>query len=97
MRSFRIIVVLLIFCAAGVAVAGVRVEQARCMARIQQLRWKQIELKQTLHQQQLQLARLRSPEQVQERIERLAIPVISPLQRLQEAETLLAELKKKKQ
>lgn len=78
MRGFRITVLLLLFGSVAAAVAGIRVEQARCVSRIQQLRLQQLELTRDLHENQLQIARLRSPDQIESRIERLDLRVEAP-------------------
>ncbi len=78
MRGFRITVLMLLFCCIGVALAGIRIEQVRCIARIQRYQLKRLVLKRKLHQRQLQTARLRSPDQIIGRIERLQLQVHAP-------------------
>ncbi len=78
MNALRISVLIFVFGCVGIVLAGIRVEQTRCMARIQNTRLKQLSLKRTLQGQQLQIARLRSPDQVSGRIDRLRLQVFAP-------------------
>ncbi len=75
MNALRLSVLLFVFGCMGIVLAGIRVEQTRCMARIQNTRLKQLSLRRTLQGQQLQIARLRSPDQVTRRIDRLRLQV----------------------
>ncbi len=78
MNALRISVLIFVFGCVGIVLAGIRVEQTRCMARIQNTRLKQLSLRRTLQGQQLQIARLRSPDQVTARIDRLRRQVFAP-------------------
>ncbi len=78
MNALRISVLIFVFGCVGIVLAGIRVEQTRCMARIQKTRLKQLSLGRTLQGQQLQIARLRSPDQVTGRIDRLRLQVFAP-------------------
>ncbi len=78
MNALRISVLIFVFGCVGIMLAGIRVEQTRCMARIQHTRLKQLSLRRTLQGQQLQIARLRSPDQVTSRIARLQLQVFAP-------------------
>ncbi len=78
MNALRISVLILVFGCVGIMLAGIRVEQTRCMARIQNTRLKQLSLRRTLQGQQLQIARLRSPDQITSRIDRLRLQVFAP-------------------
>ena len=78
MRAFRIIILLLVFCPVGVALVGIRIQQTQCVRRIQHFRLRQLALRSTVHEQQLRLARLRAPEQIRDRIERLQLQVYAP-------------------
>ncbi len=78
MKALRISVLILLFGCVGIVLAGIRVEQTRCMARIQNIRLKQLSLRRTLQGQQLQIARLRSPDQITSRIDRLRLQVFAP-------------------
>ena len=78
MNALRISVLIFVFGCVGIVLAGIRVEQTRCMARIQNTRLKQLSLRRTLQEQQLQIARLRSPDQVTRRIDRLRLQVFAP-------------------
>ena len=78
MNALRISVLIFVFGCVGVVLAGIRIEQTRCMARIQNTRLRQLALRRTLQGQQLQIARLRSPDQITSRIDRLRLQVFSP-------------------
>ena len=78
MNALRISVLIFVFGCVGIVLAGIRVEQTRCMARIQNTRLKQLSLRRTLQRQQLQIARLRSPDQITGRIDRLRLQVFAP-------------------
>ncbi len=78
MNALRISVLIFLFGCVGIVLAGIRVEQTRCMARIQNTRLKQLSLGRTLQGQQLQIARLRSADQITSRIDRLRLQVFSP-------------------
>ncbi len=78
MNALRISVLIFVFGCVGIVLAGIRVEQTRCMARIQNTRLKQRSLRRTLQGQQLQIARLRSPDQITSRINRLRLQVFAP-------------------
>ena len=78
MNALRISVLIFVCGCMGIVLAGIRVEQTRCMARIQNTRLKQLSLRRTLQGQQLQIARLRSPDQVTGRIDRLRLQVFAP-------------------
>ncbi len=78
MRAFRITILLLLLCPVGAALAGIRIQQAQSLRRIQQFRLQQLALRGLVHEQQLQIARLRAPEQIKHRIERLQLQVYAP-------------------
>ncbi len=78
MNALRISVLIFVFGCVGIVLAGIRVEQTRCMARIQNTRLKQLSLRRTMQGQQLQIARLRSPDQITSRIDRLRLQVFAP-------------------
>ncbi len=78
MNALRISVLIFVCGCMGIVLAGIRVEQTRCMARIQNTRLKQLSLRRTLQGQQLQIARLRSLDQVTDRIARLRLQVFAP-------------------
>ena len=90
MNALRISVLIFVFGCVGIVLAGIRVEQTRCMARIQNTRLKQLSLRRTLQGQQLQIARLRSPDQITSRIDRLRLQVFAPeeIDQLTNAENL---------
>jgi hypothetical protein len=62
----------------GVVVAALRAEQSRHLRRIQELQHKQTELTQRLWSQEMELARLRSPQMIRERAARFGLEVAEP-------------------
>lgn len=76
--TMRVTILLLILGGLAVAVAGMRVEQTRTMARIQQLRRRQGELREQIDTNQVRLARLRSPQRIEKRVGQLELPVMTP-------------------
>ena len=69
----RMVGVLLGLAAIGVAVVALRLEQARHMREIQKLQFAQTELQQDIRRQEMDLARLRSPQMVRERAARFGM------------------------
>lgn len=77
MRAFRTTILMLILCGTGLALAGVRIEQAHCIWRIQRHQMKQIALRRQVNAHQLRIARLRSPAQIRSRIDRFELAIYS--------------------
>jgi hypothetical protein len=67
------VVVLLVMTLIGIAVVSLRVSQARYARQIQQLHFRKLELRQRLWEQEMELARLRSPQMIRERAARLGL------------------------
>lgn len=63
----RMVGLLAALTAIGIAAVVMRVEQVRHMRRIQELQFAQTELRQKIWTQEMQLARLRSPQMIRER------------------------------
>ena len=59
----------------GIAAVAMRADQSRHLRRIQELQFRQTELRQRIWSQEMELARLRSPERIRERAERLGLDV----------------------
>lgn len=78
MMGARITMLLSIFSLVGLGLVGIRMEQTRCMARIQKHQLRQLALKRLVHERQLQIARLRSPSQIRRRVEGLELQVRGP-------------------
>ncbi len=79
--TLRITVLLLVLGGLAIAVAGMRVEQTRTMARIQHLRQRQTELREQIDTNQVRLARLRSPDRLERRIGEFELHVMPPTER----------------
>jgi hypothetical protein len=56
--------------AIGIGVVAIRVDQARTTRRIQDLQFQQTDLQREIWRQEMELARLRSPQMIRERLER---------------------------
>ncbi|HSW45301.1 MAG TPA: hypothetical protein VLM89_07000 [Phycisphaerae bacterium] len=59
----------------GLGVVIIRVDQAAISHRIQDLQFRQVELGRQLWTQEIELARLRSPEVIRDRAERFGLPI----------------------
>ncbi len=57
----------------GIAVVAMRAEQAQHLRRIQEFQFRQTELRQQIWSQEMELARLRSPQMIRERAERFGL------------------------
>ena len=71
----RVVGVLVGLTLIGVAVVAMRTEQTRHLRSIQDLQFRQTELRQRIWSQEMELARLRSPQMIRERAERFGLPV----------------------
>ncbi len=69
----RMVGVLVGMAAIGVAVVALRLEQSQHLREIQKLQFRQAELRQQLWSQNMELARLRSPQMVRERAARFGV------------------------
>lgn len=74
----RALMVLLGFVAVAVAVVLVRAESAKASNRIQRLHHQVVYLEQRLWEQEMQLARLRGPEEIRKRTDSLGLGVQPP-------------------
>jgi hypothetical protein len=59
----------------GIAVVVIRVDQAVTSRRIQELQFRQTDLRRQIWTQEMELARLRSPRMIRERAERFGLAV----------------------
>ena len=69
----RVVILLVALVLVGVAAVAIRIDQRRCARQIQQLQFHEIDLKQTIWTQEMQLARLRSPRLIQDRAPKLGL------------------------
>jgi len=69
----RMLVLVLVLTAVGIAVITLRVDQSRYLHRIQSLQFHQRELRQQIWRQEMELARLRSPQMIRDRAVRLGL------------------------
>ncbi|NLX23298.1 MAG: hypothetical protein GXY55_16730 [Phycisphaerae bacterium] len=74
----RMVGLLVSLAAIGIAVVVVRVDQMLVMRRIQQLQFRQTDLRREIWTQEMELARLRSPRMIRERAERIGLDTGRP-------------------
>ena len=71
----RMLGLLITLAVVGIAAVAIRVEEARHTRNIQELQFKQIELRRQIWQQEMELARLRSPKMIRERAARFGFQI----------------------
>ncbi|UCD29094.1 MAG: hypothetical protein JSV03_01015 [Planctomycetota bacterium] len=71
MTIARMLGLAIILTVTGIAVVAMRVDQCRHLRQVQELQFQQSELKQRIWQQEMELARLRSPQMIRDRADRL--------------------------
>lgn len=69
----RLVGLLVILTAIGLGVVGLRVDQARHTRKIQELQFHQTDLRRRMWQQEMELARLRSPQLIRERAQQFGL------------------------
>ena len=69
----RMVGLLIVLTVIGIAVVAMRVQQAQSLYRIQALQFRQTELRQQIWSQEMELARLRSPQMIRERAGHLGL------------------------
>lgn len=69
----RMLGLLIVLTTIGVAVVLMRGQQVRHLRRIQEWQFRQTELRQQIWSQEMELARLRSPQMIRERAERFGL------------------------
>lgn len=80
MTVARGLVVLAMLAAVGVAVVAVRAETAKAANRVQGLHETEVELQHRLWTQEMELARLRGPDEIRRRAQALGLSVVPPTQ-----------------
>ncbi|MCH7814433.1 MAG: hypothetical protein IID40_10485, partial [Planctomycetes bacterium] len=78
MTVARGLALLLGFAVLAVATVTLRSEETRLTARIQQLRGQRVELRRESWALQLEIARLKAPRQIRERVDRWRLQVLAP-------------------
>ena len=78
MRGARFTVLICLSSTIMVALAMIRIEQVRCLARIQHAHLQQETLRHQLADRISQIARLRAPDRIKDRIQRLDLRVYAP-------------------
>ena len=79
MTVSRGLLVLCMMVAVGVAIVLVRAESAKCANRVQRLHHHQMVLEQKLWAQEMELARLRGPDEIRRRADSLGLKVVPPV------------------
>lgn len=69
----RMVVLLVGLAVIGIAAVAMRAQQVRHLYTIQELQFRQTELQRQVWDQEMELARLRSPQMIRERYERLGL------------------------
>lgn len=71
----RMLVLTLILSLTGIAVIALRVEQSRHLRVVQELQFRGSELRQQIWHQEMELARLQSPQMIRDRAGRLGLTI----------------------
>ena len=74
----RALLVLMLMTMVGVAIVAIRGESAKTANRVQRLHHRQVSLEQTLWSQEMELARLRGPEEIRRRANELGLDLVPP-------------------
>ncbi|MEK6642490.1 MAG: hypothetical protein AABZ08_01160 [Planctomycetota bacterium] len=78
MTVSRALLALFLLVAVGIATVGMQAESAKTANRIQRLHQKKVVLEQTLWAQEMELARLRGPDEIRRRTTELGLTVVPP-------------------
>lgn len=78
MTVARAMLVLCMLMATGIAIVALRGESAKTACRIQRLHQRQLTLEQTLWAHEMELARLRGPDEIRRRAGKLGLDVVPP-------------------
>jgi hypothetical protein len=82
----RVLLVLMMLVGIGIAIVSIRGESAKAANRVQRLHQKQMQLGQTLWTQEMELARLRGPEEIRRRTKELGLNLVPPLAEIKQAD-----------
>ena len=78
MTNGRSLLILLMMVSTGIAIVVIRGETAKASNRVQRLHQKQTELEHVLWSQEMDLARLRGPEEIRRRTKDLGLNLLPP-------------------
>lgn len=78
MTVARALLIILMMSAIGLMIVGVRGESAKAANRVQKLHHRKVELEQKLWAQEMELARLRGPDEIRKRASELGLDLIPP-------------------
>ena len=74
----RSIYLLVLFGVLAAAVIGLRAEQIRAAARIEQLQWERVALRRSVWAVQMEVGRVRNPQQIRDRVARWSLDIREP-------------------
>lgn len=74
----RALLVILMMVAIGVTIVGIRGESAKAANRVQKLHHRKVDLEQKLWAKEMELARLRGPDEIRRRASELGLDLIPP-------------------
>ncbi len=75
MTTSRMVGVLVGLALVGIAVVAIRVDQSRVSQRIEKLQFQQTDLSREIWRQEMEMARLRSPQAIREQASRLGLEI----------------------
>jgi len=82
----RGLLILMMMVIVGISIVSIRGESAKAANRVQRLHQKQMQLGQTLWTQEMELARLRGPEQIRRRAKAMNLDLVAPAAEGQDAD-----------
>ena len=74
----RGLLILMMMVIVGITIVSIRGESAKAANRVQRLHHKQMQLGQTLWSQEMELARLRGPEEIRRRTKEFELNLVAP-------------------
>lgn len=74
----RAVYLLVVFAVLSVGVVGLRTEQIRAAARIEQLQYQRVELRRSAWALQMEVGRARNPRQIRDRVARWSLDIRGP-------------------
>ena len=75
MTTLRMLILTLVLSLTGIVVIAMRVEHSRHLRMIQELQFRSNELRQQIWHQEMELARLQSPQMIRDRAGRLGLDI----------------------
>lgn len=78
MTVARALLIIIMMAAIGVVIVAVRGESAKAANRVQKLHHRKVELEQKLWAKEMELARLRGPDEIRRRASELGLDLVPP-------------------